>query len=143
MRFELEIVVERPVEDVFAYVTDVRNLPKWQESAIEAEWENDAPIARGSRMRERRSFLGRAAENVLEVTAYERDSRFDLKALSGPIRFQVAHTFEPTDGATRLRVVVEGETGGMLRFTGPIVARQAERQFRADLVRLKETLESS
>jgi uncharacterized membrane protein len=143
VRFDLEVVVDRPVQDVFTYVADVRNLPDWQESALEAHWEEDAPVARGSRMRERRSFLGRTAENQLEVTAYEPDRRFDLKALSGPVRFEVAHTFEPTDGATRLRVVVVGETGGMLRFTGPIVARQIERQFRADLERLKETLESN
>jgi uncharacterized membrane protein len=141
VRFDLEIVVGRPLPDVFVYVTDVRNLPEWQESAIEAEWEDGGPVGLGSRMREKRSFLGRTAENELEVTAYEPDRRFDLKALSGPIRFQVSHSFEPTDGATRLRVVVEGEAGGMMRLAGQMVARQAERQFRADLERLKTVLE--
>jgi uncharacterized membrane protein len=142
MRFDLEVVIERPVDEVFAYVTDVRNLPKWQESAIAADWEGDAPVAKGSRLHERRSFLGRTAENELEVTAYEPARRFDLKSLRGPVRFQVAHTFEPTNGGTRLHVVVEGETGGAMRFAGAMVKRQAERQFRGDLERLKERLES-
>jgi uncharacterized membrane protein len=138
VRFDLEVVVDAPVAEVFAYITDVRNLPEWQESAVEAAWRDDAPIEVGSRMRERRSFLGRTAENELEVTAYEPDRRFDLKTVSGPIRFQVAHTFEPADGGTRLRVVVEG--GGLPRFAGRMVAKQAERQFRADLERLRGVL---
>ena len=33
VRFDLEVTIERPVEDVFAYVSEVTNLPDWQESA--------------------------------------------------------------------------------------------------------------
>jgi uncharacterized membrane protein len=139
MKFDLEIVVERPVDEVFAYVTAVENLPEWQESALEASWKDEPPITRGSRMWERRRFLGRTAENELEVTAYEPDRRFDLKIVKGPVRFEVRHAFEPSDGGTRLRVVVEGG-GTMLRLAGPIVARQAEQQFSADLERLRDVL---
>src|SRR6266511_1209786 len=57
MRFDLEVTIEQPVAVVFAYVTDIRNLPEWQESALSAEW-----IEQGSRFRERRTFLGRIAE---------------------------------------------------------------------------------
>jgi uncharacterized protein YndB with AHSA1/START domain len=139
MRFDLEVTIDSPPCDVFEYVTDVRNLPEWQESAVEAEWEEDGPIEVGSRARERRSFLGRTAENELEVTAYEPDRRFDLKTVSGPVRFQVAHTFEPANGGTRLRVVAEGG-GGIPRLAGRMVAKQVERQFRGDLQRLREVL---
>jgi len=143
VEFELEVSVARPVRDVFAYVTDVRNLPAWQESALEAEWEDDGPVATGSRFREKRAFLGRTAESELEVTSYEPDRRFDVEALTGPIRFRVRHSFEQRGDDTLLRVRAEAETGGMLRLAGPMVARQAERQFRSDLERLKDVLEST
>jgi len=90
VRFDLEVRIERPARAVFAYVTDIRNLPEWQESAEAADW-----IDEGSRFRERRSFLGRAAEIELEVTALEQDRRFDVKALTGPVRFEISHRFEP------------------------------------------------
>ena len=61
--------------------------------------------------------------------------------MSGPIRFEVRHSFEAADEGTRLQLTAEGEAGGMLRFAGPMVARQAERQFRADLERLKHVLD--
>jgi uncharacterized membrane protein len=142
VRFDLDIVIDRPVEDVFAYVTDVRNLPEWQESAIEADWVEAAGPGKGARLHERRELLGRTIESELEVTAYEPNRRFDLKALSGPVRFEVSHRFEAANGGTRVLLATEAEVGGMLRFAGPMVARQAERQMRADLERLQQVLES-
>jgi uncharacterized membrane protein len=131
VRFELEVRIDRPVAEVFAYVSDVTKLPEWQESAAEAEW-----IEPRSRFRERRSFLGHKAELELEVTAYEQDRRFDVRAVSGPVRFHVQHTFSPTSGRTLLRVTAEAAG-----FAAAMAKKQAERQFRSDLQRLKEVLE--
>ena len=44
VRFDLEVTIERPVEDVFAYVSEVTNLPDWQESAVAADWMNEPSI---------------------------------------------------------------------------------------------------
>ena len=57
VRFDLEVKIARPLADVFAYVSDVTNLPEWQESAVEAQW-----IEPRSRFRERRTFLGHGAD---------------------------------------------------------------------------------
>ena len=111
VRFDLEVRIERPVPAVFAYVTDVRNLPQWQESAVKAEW-----IEEGSRFRERRSVLGRNADIELEVTALEQDRRFDVQAVTGPVRFEIRHSFEAAGEATLLRVTAEAPIGGALRF---------------------------
>jgi uncharacterized membrane protein len=136
VRFDLEVKIERPVGAVFAYVTDVRNLPEWQESAEAADW-----IAQGSRFREQRSFLGRRADLEVEVTAFEQNRRFDVRALTGPVRFEIQHRFEPVDGGTLVHVSAEAALGGALRFAAGMAKRQAERQFRADLQRLKDVLE--
>jgi uncharacterized membrane protein len=137
VRFDLEVTIERPVGDVFAYVADITHLPQWQESAVAAEW-----IEPGKRFREWRAFLGRTAQLELEVTAHEPDRRFDVKSVSGPVRFHVHHRFEALDGGTRLGVTAEAAAGGALRFAAGIAKRQAERQFRNDLERLKEILET-
>ena len=97
MRFDLEVTIARPVEDVFAYVSDVTHLPEWQESAVAAGW-----IEPGKRFRERRSFLGRTAELELEVTACEPNRRFDVKSASGPVRFEIRHAFVRSDGSTQV-----------------------------------------
>jgi uncharacterized membrane protein len=136
VRFDLEVRIERPVAAVFGYVTDIHNLPEWQESAESAEW-----IDEGSRFRERRSFLGRTAEIELGVTGFEQDRRFDVNALTGPVRFEISHRFEAVDGGTKVHVSAEAAMGGALRFAAAMAKKQAERQFRSDLARLKEVLE--
>jgi uncharacterized membrane protein len=136
VRFDLEVTIDRPVGDVFAYLTDVRNVPEWQESAVSAQW-----IEEGKRFRERRSFLGRTAELELEVTALEPERRFDVRTLKAPVPLQIRHAFESVNGGTRLHVSAEAALGGAMRFAASMAKKQAERQFRADLQRLKAVLE--
>jgi len=93
VEFDLEVTIDRPVAAVFAYVTDVRNVPEWQESAEFAEW-----TEQGRRFRERRHFMGRAAELELEVTALEPERRFDIRTLNSPVTFEIRHSFAAVEG---------------------------------------------
>jgi uncharacterized membrane protein len=136
MKFDLDVTIDRPVGEVFAYVTDVRKVPEWQESAESAEW-----IEEGKRFRERRQFMGRTAELELEVTALEPGRRFDVRAVKSPITFEIRHSFDGAGGGTLLRVHGEAKLGGALRFAAGVAKRQAERQFRSDFQRLKAVLE--
>jgi uncharacterized membrane protein len=136
MQFDFDVTIDRPVSDVFAYVTDVRNVPEWQESAESAEW-----LEEGKVFRERRQFMGRAAELTLKVVALEPDRRFDVRTVRSPVSFEIRHSFEARDGGTLLHVQGKAELGGMLRFAAGMAKRQAERQFRSDFERLKAVLE--
>jgi uncharacterized membrane protein len=136
VEFDLEVMIDRPVPDVFAYVTDIRNVPDWQESALSAEW-----LEEGRLFRERRHFMGRNADLELEVTALEPERRFDFRAAKGPVSFEIRHCFEGVNSGTRVRVHGKAKLGGALRLAAGMARRQAEHQFRRDFERLKELLE--
>jgi uncharacterized membrane protein len=136
VRFELDVQIDRPVGDVFSYITDVRNVPEWQESADSAEW-----VEPGKRFRERRNFMGRTAELELEVTALEPNRRFDVRTVKAPVTFEIQHSFAEADGGTQVHVVGEAKLGGALRLAAGMAKKQAERQFRSDFHRLKQILE--
>jgi uncharacterized protein YndB with AHSA1/START domain len=140
VRFEFTVEVKRPPSEVFAYLTDVANLPEWQSGAIEAS--ADGPVAIGTHISEVRKFLGRRMESTLEVTEYEPDAKFSLKTLSGPVPFEARHTLRAENGGTSLTFVGEGEPGGFFKLAEPLVARQAERQFKGDFETLKDLLEA-
>jgi uncharacterized protein YndB with AHSA1/START domain len=142
VRFEFAVEIARPVEDVFAYVTDVHNLPRWQRATSEAAWVENGGPRQGARIRQTTAFLGRTAELELEVTAYEPERRFDLRTLKGPVSFTVQHSFEPVDGGTRIQFVGEGRVARLFRLAEGAVAKQAERESRADFERLKSILEA-
>ena len=139
MRFDVEIDIDRPPEDVFALLTDIPRLPEWQRSAVSAAAEGE--VAVGTRIRETRRFLGREYRVVHEVTAYDPPHRFDIRSVEGPIPLSVRHTLEPSGGGTRLEVVGEANPKGVLRFAAGGIAKTAEAEFHRDFERLKELLE--
>jgi hypothetical protein len=67
---EKSIQINKPVEEVFAYTTNIDNTTKWQDGVESIEVEGD-PNAVGGKYTEVRKFLGREMKTSLEITAYE------------------------------------------------------------------------
>jgi uncharacterized protein YndB with AHSA1/START domain len=139
MQVELTIEISRPPEDVFAYLTDVEHLSRWQKSVLEAR--ADGPFAQGTRIVERRSLFGREAETELEVTSLEPARRLTLKTIRGPVELEVDHQLEANGTGTTLHVTAAGKAKGALRFAGPAVAAGARQELKRDFERLKALLE--
>jgi len=131
VRAELTIEIARTPEDVFAYLTDVSNLPDWQAGVKSA-------TLRDGRIDESRSLFGREVHTTLEIVEQEEPRLFTLRALDSPVPFTVRHELEPAEGGTRLTVTAEGDVPG---FAAGLLARRAEKQFRKDFERLKEILQ--
>jgi uncharacterized membrane protein len=142
IRFEITEVVDRPAEEVFAYLTDPEKLPEWQSMVSESRQDSSGPMSVGTRVINVRNFLGRRIESQAEVTAYESPRRFDLRVVSGPVPFQISHTLEPREATTIVNVKAQGEPGGFFKLAEPLVGRQAERQFKNDFATLKDLLEA-
>jgi carbon monoxide dehydrogenase subunit G len=139
---EVSVEIARPPEDVFSYLTDVSNLPRWQSGVHHAEIEDGGEARAGAHIRESRHLLGRELSTRLEITDYERPSLFCLRALNSPVPFSVRHELEPSGDGTRLTVTGEGDAGLLPGFATGIMARRATRQFRKDFERLKRILET-
>jgi uncharacterized membrane protein len=141
-RTEHTVFVERPPEEVFAFLTDLSSLPQWQSGAVEVR-KLETSVDVGTKYVEVLKFLGKRFEATIEVTEYEPGRRFSIKTLSGPIPFQVQHALEPSDGGgTKLRVTLEGEPGGLLKLAEPLVMRNAQRQVASDFATLKRLVEA-
>jgi carbon monoxide dehydrogenase subunit G len=139
VRAEVVVDIARSPEEVFAYLTDVANLPVWQSGVHSAELEGE--LHAGSRIRESRHMLGRELTTTLEIEEYVPSQLFTLRALDGPIAFSVRHELEPSGGGTRLTVTGEGDAGLLPGFAAGVMARRAEKQFQKDFERLKRLLE--
>ena len=139
---EHSVTIDRPLGEVFAYLTDVRNGPEWQQGVLEMRPEREGAVSVGSRFTEVRTFMGRRIESTLEVTEHDPDRRFTIATLTGPVRFTVRHTFEPSGDGTRVHVAGEGEPTGFFGLGERLVGRQARRAFERDFSRLKALLEA-
>ena len=142
VRAELTIEVARTPEDVFAYLTNVSNLPAWQSGVHTAQIEDAGAPRIGARIRESRHMLGRELNMTLEITEYDAPRVFSLRALDSPVPFIVQHELEPHEGGTLLTVAAVGDAGLLPGFAAGIMARRAEKQFKKDFERLKRLLEA-
>lgn len=141
-RTEHTVVVERPPEDVFAFLTDLSSLPEWQSGAVEVRG-LEGSVGVGTRYVEVLKFLGKRFEATIEVTEYEPGRRFSIKTVSGPIPFRVEHRLEPSNGGgTKVNVTLEGEPGGVFKLAEPLVMRNAKRQVADDFATLKRLVEA-
>jgi uncharacterized protein YndB with AHSA1/START domain len=139
IRVELELVIERPAQEVFDRLADVERVREWQASVVRAHVEG--PMGVGSRIHETRRLLGREAHTELEVTAFEPPRRLTLRTLRGPVKVDVDHRLESQGNSTVLHVVAEADPGSILRLAKPVLKRQAEHELRTDFERLKQLLE--
>ena len=139
---EVSIVINRPVHDVFVYMTDIDKETEWQAELLEAKQTSDGPISVGTTIREVRRFMGRRMEVVFEITKFEPNKEMSFKSISAPFPLRGRYSLEPVDGGTSVTLFIEGELSGVFKMAEPIVAQTAKRQIGADLDRLKSQLES-
>jgi uncharacterized protein YndB with AHSA1/START domain len=140
VRLERDIVIERPVDEVFAYVSEPANLPSWQPAVVEIR-RPEGPLAVGSSFGETRTFVGKRFETTVEVVELEPERTFAIRVVGGPVPIRVRHVFGPADGGTRVTIAGEVELHGALRVAGRLMAKAAEHDAGASLVRLKALLE--
>jgi uncharacterized protein YndB with AHSA1/START domain len=144
-RVEEDIVINRPPEDVFAFVERPENDRLWFSTAVERRVESEGPIDVGTRVKAVDKFLGRRIESTFEVTEHEPSRRSAIKMVEGPIPAAGSYVLEPADGGTRFRFEMEAPPGiGGLYFgkaTDPLVTWIFRRHVRRDLRRLKAVLE--
>jgi uncharacterized membrane protein len=83
MRVEESIIIDRPAEEVFGFLSVRTNDPVWMASVAESEWlDPAAPMGVGRRGRMVMQALGRR-EFLDEVTEYEPGRRIALARWPG------------------------------------------------------------
>ena len=144
MHVEESVEINRPPEEVFAYVANRENLPEWSAPIQEVRKETQGPLMEeGARFTTVAKFLGRRFETPFEVIVHDPPRRHTDRSTGGPFPQEFTHIFEEVEGGrTRLTEVTDAEPGGFFRLAGPLLEIAGRRQFRADLETLKDLLEA-
>jgi uncharacterized membrane protein len=141
-RAEVSVAINRPVEEVFAFVSVPENNPRWQKGVIEVERLSAKLTGLGATGRFRRKLLGREIAGTAEVIEYEPSRTFAYRGTAGPLSFKLRYTFQFLGDRTRLNLVVEGESQGFFGLVGPLLTRRLREQYQSHLDDLKNLLES-
>lgn len=139
---ERSIEIARPSGEVFEFVHDPTKDALWQTTIVESHMLTEGPLRAGSRISEKRRFLGLRLEVGYEVTEYEPPTRSSIKAISGPVPFTGSYILESLDGTTRFTVTGELDAHGFFKLAEPVFARMAARELETNLGHLKDILEA-
>jgi uncharacterized membrane protein len=142
MKVEISIVINRPVEEVFAVVTNLETGSKWSTGFLEARKTSEGPIGVGTTWRAARKVLGQRLEAEAEVTEFEPNRKHTQKSKSGPFPVEIRQTFESVEGGTRVTAVMEAEPGGFLKLAEPLLQSYTKRTVETEFADLKELMEA-
>ena len=135
-------MIDRPPDEVAAYVTDPTSAPEWYENIKSIEWKTPPQAHVGSRVAFVAHFLGRRLAYTYEFVELEPGRRVVMRTADGPFAMETTYTWEPAGaGSTRMTLRNRGEPSGFARIGAGLMAAQMRRANRKDLARLKELLE--
>jgi uncharacterized membrane protein len=96
-----QIVIGRPVNEVAAFAADPANATAWYRNIEAVDVETQPPLAVGSRMAFRASFLNRHLAYTYEVVEYEPGARLVMHTADGPFPMETTYTWSPGAAAAR------------------------------------------
>jgi Polyketide cyclase / dehydrase and lipid transport len=139
---EHTVTIERPVQDIWAYLMDSRNDAVWITNVVEVCRGGDLPPAPGVEIEETLKFLGVKVPVTLTVTEHEPPVRSAVDVV-GPVQGRGSYRLEPFDGGTRVTMTMETDAHGFFKLAEPVFARMARRDLATSCEHLKHILEAN
>ena len=136
-------VVDRPIEEVFAFIGDQQNAPRWQAGLVEVKRVTEGPPGIGTKHTLVRTFMGRRMEASNEYVAFEPNKLITFKSTSGPVAFEASYLFQAVAGGTQVTSRIEMDAKGLMSLAEPLIARGLRREMDEAFVTLKGLFETS
>lgn len=141
MRFTNTVIIERPRAEVFAFLAEFENIPRWNYAISGTRKVSEGPVGIGSRYRQTRT-LPRRGDETFEVVEFEPRRRLAVRGDIGPFTGTVRYLLEESGEGTRVDNEADLRARGPLRLVESLTARQVKSAVAANLDVLKHLLES-
>src|SRR6201996_8247413 len=127
--FTIVTVIARPVDEVFAVLTDLERMPLWVPGMTEASVTGDGPLEAGSALLYRGAFLGRGLEMPFMCTSLAENKHFGTRTTGGPFYLETDAVLEPAAGGTRITTAYRQESRGFFKLAEPLVLRMSKKHW--------------
>ena len=139
---EASTVINRPVPDVFAFVANFENHPKWEMNFQKVKLLTSTPSGVGTTYQCELKLPGQSATSKFEITEYEANKKIAFEGeAAGPAKPKGSFLFEQVAGGTKLTLLPRPEFRGLFRLLEPMMAGYIRKQNEDHLNKLKKLLE--
>ena len=145
-RFEATTVIDRPIEEVFAFLADGGNDPKFSPRVQEITKSTDGPTGVGTVYASTVKDAGMTTKREFEITELQAPTRIrwaerSKNTVTAP---EGGYDLAPEGGGTRVTVYNVLQGNGLLgRLVGPLALRAARKDADAFAARIKAAVEAS
>lgn len=102
---DLILTIERPVEEVFAYLVDPATVPDWQPDITKQTNITEGPMRAGTRLLNARKTVFKNFEYEREVVKYIPFKTYSFDNLDPSLRFNINYNLESVENGTKINVL--------------------------------------
>jgi carbon monoxide dehydrogenase subunit G len=143
MRIQESIAINRPPDEVWAFLTDFFNSPWVRPGTLALRRTSPGPLGRGSVLQGRMMILGFETRFTMTVTEFDPPRSAVVTLAARPGRGAIRTTVEPTSGGTRVDRTTDFELNPALRLMSPVFGFLLRRQDRAASRNWKRLIEAA
>lgn len=138
------IVIDRPVTEVFRYMSNPDNLPEWGSNVVEYKLLSGSPDEVGAVLDVTARVAGVRIHATEEIADYQENKMLRIRSKESKIGYDRELDFESDgDGATRVTFRQDADAGtGLFKFADTVVVKLYSRDVRSNLENAKTILES-
>ncbi|MCX6066963.1 MAG: SRPBCC family protein [Chloroflexi bacterium] len=140
--FDLSTLVDRPMPEIFSFLSNPLNLPKWQTMVAAIEPVAPGAVGVGSKYKVSAEMLGRKIDGLMEITTFAPPDKFGFTNQAGPMQVTVTVTLKPVGTGAKITLHAEGNPGGLFKLAEGALAGQVKSQMETNLAHLKTVLEA-
>jgi len=138
-KIQEQVIINCPSEEVWKFLTDLSNLPKWDSGVLEAKQTSSEPLGVGSTFLTRHRWMAYS----FRCSEYEPNHRFSFEFSQGPMKGASASVnLETIEEKTSATFVLDPKIGGVLKLLLPFLNRSLRQHNRESALSVKRILES-
>jgi len=141
INLDLGTLIDKPVKDVFAFVTNPNNMSKWNSAVVSMQQITPGPVGMGTKFKNVGEMLGRRIEGEMQVVAFEPDTKYGFQMNAGPMQVNVILTFKTVGTGTKLNLNAQGNPAGVFKLAEGVMQGRVKSMMEENLARLKSVLE--
>ena len=141
INLDLSTLVDRPMKDVFAFVSNLNNMSKWNSAVVSLEQVTPGEVGVGTKFKSVGEMMGRRIEGEVQVTSYELDTKTGFQMNAGPMQMNITISFKPVGTGTKVSLNAQGNPAGVFKLAEGMMQGRVKSMMEENLARLKSVLE--
>lgn len=122
MHVERTFIVNRPIDEVFDYLSDFENTQEWDPGTLETT-RTDGDGGLGTTYRNRSSFVGREVELTYRTIGFDRPTFFSCQGTNKTVTATDTMTFAREGERTQIQYRADFAFHGLVKFIAPLIVK--------------------